>query len=115
MKLPPRMEMSLRRALRTGAADYTRANRVSVPLESLIGAAPVQATIYELERLRCNLCGKIFTAEPPEACQKNKHDETVGSIIALLKYGGVSLQPIGEAARRVRHTPCGFNSVGHCQ
>ncbi|MFW6152031.1 MAG: IS66 family transposase [Verrucomicrobiota bacterium] len=99
---------------RNGAADYPGAERVTVPHESLkrgapctecpkgkvyplktpamvlciVGTAPVQATVYELEKLRCNLCGAVFTAKPPEACGKNKYDETVGSIIALLKYGG---------------------------
>jgi len=50
--------------------------------------APVHATIYENEKLRCNLCGKIFTSELPDTVKNNKYDETVGSIIALLKYGG---------------------------
>jgi len=99
---------------RNGAADYPGAKRITVSHENLkrgdrcpecpkgkvypfkppsmvlclTGAAPVQATVFELERFRCNLCGTLFTAEAPEACRKNKHDETVGSIIALLKYGG---------------------------
>jgi len=30
------------------------------------GMAPLVATRYELERLRCNLCGKVFTAQAPE-------------------------------------------------
>jgi hypothetical protein len=47
----------------------------------------VHATVYELERLRCNLCGKVFTAEYPEGCSDTKYDETAGSIIAVLKYG----------------------------
>jgi hypothetical protein len=31
------------------------------------GMAPLAATRYELERLRCNLCGEVFTAEAPRA------------------------------------------------
>jgi hypothetical protein len=27
------------------------------------GQAPIEATVYELERLRCNLCGDLFEAE----------------------------------------------------
>jgi len=50
--------------------------------------APVHATIYENEKFRCNLCGEIFTAELSDTVNDNKYDETVGSIIALLKYGG---------------------------
>ncbi len=53
----------------------------------IAGKAPLQATVYERERLRCNLCGETFTAEPPEGCGDEKYDETAGSIIAVLKYG----------------------------
>jgi hypothetical protein len=42
--------------------------------------------VYELEKLRCNLCGKVFTAQVPEA-GKDKYDETAGAMVALLKYG----------------------------
>ncbi len=52
-----------------------------------VGQAPIQGTIYELERLRCNLCGEMFTAEAPEGVGDGKHDESVPSMIALLKYG----------------------------
>lgn len=52
------------------------------------GAPPVQATKYELERLRCNLCGQTYTAEPPKGVGKEKYDESVASILGLLIYGG---------------------------
>jgi len=32
----------------------------------LKGQPPIDATIYELEKLRCNLCGEVFTAAAPE-------------------------------------------------
>jgi transposase len=32
----------------------------------LIGRAPIEATVYELEKLRCNLCGEVFTAKVPD-------------------------------------------------
>jgi len=51
------------------------------------GQAPIDATIYELERLRCNLCGKVFTAEAPEGVGEQKYDATAASMIALLRYG----------------------------
>ena len=54
----------------------------------LVGRSPVQATVYELQRLRCSPCGKLFCAELPEGCGDEKYDRSVGSIIALLKYGG---------------------------
>ncbi len=53
----------------------------------IVGQAPIQATVYELERLRCNLCGQVFTAEAPEGVGADKYDETVGSMVAQLKYG----------------------------
>src|ERR1035441_8413696 len=53
----------------------------------IVGQAPIQATVYNLERLRCNLCGQVFTAEPPEGVGADKYDETVGSMVAQRKYG----------------------------
>ena len=53
----------------------------------VVGKAPVQATVYELQKLRCNLCGQVFTAELPEEAGTKKYDETAGAMIALLKYG----------------------------
>jgi len=48
---------------------------------------PIKATIYELQRLRCGLCGETFTAERPEGVGEAKYDESVVALIALLKYG----------------------------
>jgi transposase len=55
----------------------------------IVGKAPLEATVYELEKLRCNLCGEVFTAECPEkrAGEGEKYEETASSMIALLKYG----------------------------
>jgi len=36
-------------------------------LVRMVGQAPLAATIYELQRLRCNACGQIFTAQEPES------------------------------------------------
>jgi hypothetical protein len=98
---------------RNGADDYPGAQRIVVPHESLqpddnclecqdgtvyelprpatliriVGQAPVQAAIYELQRLRCKLCGAVFTAQVPEGVGPDKYDVTVASIIGLLKYG----------------------------
>jgi transposase len=57
------------------------------PLVRIIGQAPLAATVYELERLRCNACGQIFTAEEPAEVGPDKYDETTGAMIAQLKYG----------------------------
>ena len=32
----------------------------------IVGQAPLQATVYELQKLRCHLCGKLFTAPEPD-------------------------------------------------
>jgi transposase len=98
---------------RHGAEAYDGAEKIVVPHESLksgdrcpdcqkgkvyevaqpavlvrvVGQAPVQAKVYELQKLRCNLCGKVFTAEAPEGVGTEKYDATSASMIALLKYG----------------------------
>jgi len=98
---------------RNGAADYTAASKVAIshaelqsgdlcpgcekgkvyvqrdpkPLVRIIGQAPLAATVYELERLRCNGCGQVFTAQEPEEVGPEKYDETTAAIIAQLKYG----------------------------
>ena len=51
------------------------------------GQPPLAAAVYALEKLRCNLCGNVYTAAaPPEAGEK-KYDETAVSMIAVLRYG----------------------------
>ena len=98
---------------RNGADAYTKAERVKVPIQDLkagepcrecpngrlypvkkagtlvrfVGMAPLAAKIYELEKLRCNLCGEVFTAQPPNNVGSDKYDETAGAMIAMLKYG----------------------------
>jgi transposase len=56
-------------------------------LVRLVGQAPIAATVYELEKLRCNLCGEVFTAAAPAGVGAEKYDPTAASMIALLKYG----------------------------
>ncbi len=55
-------------------------------LVRIVGQAPLAATVYELERLRCNACGQVFTAEEPEGVGPEKYDETASAMIAQLKY-----------------------------
>jgi len=61
--------------------------REPATLVRLMGQAPVGGTVYELERLRCHLCGDVFTAEPPEGVGQQKYDATAVSIMAVLRYG----------------------------
>jgi transposase len=51
------------------------------------GIAPLNATRYELERLRCSLCGALFIADAPPAVGDTKYDESAAAMIALLRYG----------------------------
>jgi transposase len=97
---------------RNSADAYPGAQRIELSLESLepgdpcpecqqglvyekspavviriTGQAPLHATRYEQQRLRCNLCGKTFTAPLPETAGDQKYDAKSASMIALLKYG----------------------------
>jgi len=56
-------------------------------LVRVTGQAPLAATIYSLERLRCGACGQVFTAQEPEGVGKDKYDESAAAMIAQLKYG----------------------------
>jgi transposase len=98
---------------RHGAGAYTGARRIDVPHAQLhhgdrcphctngklyvqrepgllirfVGQAPIAATVYALEKLRCHLCGELFTADPPPGVGADKYDATAGAMIAVLKYG----------------------------
>jgi len=100
---------------RNGAEDYPRAPRIAVAHSTLqhgdpcpepgctgrvyvqrqepallvrvTGVAPLQAQVYALERLRCGLCGTVFSAAPPAGVGAQKYDESAAAMIALLKYG----------------------------
>ena len=98
---------------RNGADAYTAAEKIEVPhatlapgdpcpqcpngtvydmrrpgaVVRLVGQAPVGAKVYYLQKLRCGLCGVVFTADLPVDAGEAKYDATVGSMIALLKYG----------------------------
>ena len=97
---------------RNGADAYHGAERVDVPHASLkagdpcpacargtvydkapgvlvriTGQPPLAATVYHLQKLRCHLCGQVFTATAPAAAGNGKYDATAGGMVALLKYG----------------------------
>lgn len=98
---------------RNGADDFPKARRVPVALEGnasgepcphcpngkvypikdpspllrITGVAPIQASIYELERRRCNLCGQVFTAPAPAGVGGAKYDASVAALLGLLRYG----------------------------
>ncbi len=98
---------------RNGASDFTGAQKITIAHDSLkhkdpcplcpkgkvyiykkpktliriTGTSPLTASVYELETLRCNLCGEIFTANAPPDVGEEKYDASAGAMIALLKYG----------------------------
>jgi hypothetical protein len=49
--------------------------------------APLSASVYSCDRLRCNLCGEVFTAPAPEGVGSDKYDATATGMVGLLKYG----------------------------
>jgi transposase len=110
-KKPPKKKPGRRG--RNGAGDYPGAAKIPVSHQQLssgdscpecgegrlykqkkpgiithfLGQPFIQAAVYELEKLRCSLCGKVYTAEAPEEAGTQKYDESVGSMISLLHYG----------------------------
>jgi len=97
---------------RNGAGDYTGARRIPVYLESMkaadrcpcgmgnlydidaspliriVGQAPIHADIYSLQKLRCNICGDIFTAEAPEGVGTEKYRSFRGRLFRDGTTGG---------------------------
>jgi hypothetical protein len=98
---------------RNAAADYTGAEQIKVDHATLkpkdncpdclkgilyemkvpkvvvriTGKAPIGAKVYQMQKLRCNLCGEIFIADTPAGIGEEKYDAASGAMIALLKYG----------------------------
>jgi transposase len=98
---------------RNAAADYTAAEQIKVDHATLkpkdncpdclkgilygmkvpkvvvriTGKAPIGAKVYQMQKLRCNLCGEIFIADTPADIGEEKYDAASGAMIALLKYG----------------------------
>jgi transposase len=68
----------------------------------VVADAPLKATVYELLRLRCNLCGEIFTPELPPGTPESKYDESVAAMIAFLRYGcGMPLHRLGKIQKNL--------------
>jgi transposase len=99
---------------RTAAAGYPGAKRVKVPHPQLHPGDPCPdcqqgklyllkwpaqivritaqslfaATCFELEKLRCKLCGKTFTAPAPPEAGLEKYDPNVGPTLGYYRFGG---------------------------
>lgn len=53
----------------------------------IVGQPWLQVNIYQPERLRCSLCGRVFTALlPKEIAVGSRADTTAKAIVSLLKY-----------------------------
>ncbi len=48
---------------------------------------PVAATIHEMEQLRCDTCGKVFTAPTPPEAGGEKYDPSVEVMVGVMRYG----------------------------
>ena len=98
---------------RNGARNYTGAKKIHVAHPSLQGGdacphckkgkvyemaepgrlvrihgqAPLGATVYELQKLRCNLCGTIFTAPAPPEVGSYKYDPELVAMNHLQQTG----------------------------
>lgn len=53
----------------------------------ITGMPPIQATVYNMQNLRCNLCLEQYPAPAPPGVGEEKYDSSVASMLALLKYG----------------------------
>ena len=124
---------------RNGADAYRGAERIEVPHPSLTagdpcpvcgegivyekapgvlvritGQAPLTATIYQLQKLRCHLCGEVFTAaapaeagEPQVRCHGRQHDR------ALEIWEWLTIQPPRWPAGASGDSSAGLDPVGH--
>jgi transposase len=71
-------------------------------LVRVVGQAPLAATVYSLERLRCGACGQVFTAKEPDGVGPEKYDETASAMIAQLEYGsGTPFYRLGQLERHL--------------
>src|SRR5262249_30817523 len=62
-------------------------DKVPGVLVRITGQPPLAAVIYHVQKLRCHLCGQVFTAPAPAEAGNGKYAATAGSMIGLLKYG----------------------------
>jgi hypothetical protein len=98
---------------RRAAATYWGAKKVTVPHEQLkagdacpgctagklydterpavllhLHAQPIIAgTLFELEKVRCALCGKLFSATAPPEAGQEKYNVNVAPTLAVMRYG----------------------------
>lgn len=97
---------------KNGQAQYESAEKIAVPHPTLkakdpcpscilgrlypyglaavlriFGQAPLQAKVFELERLRCARCQEVFTAPLPKEAGPSRHHSTANAMVGCLNYG----------------------------
>jgi transposase len=80
--------------------------KVPKRLVRIVGMAPLMATVYECERLRCNACGEVFSAPAPQGIGDKKYDETATAAVGMLRYNvGLPLNQV-EKLQEGYGLPC---------
>ncbi|MGH8143720.1 MAG: IS66 family transposase [Steroidobacteraceae bacterium] len=114
---------------RNGAAAYSGAAHIHVPhtglaggdgcpgchhgkvyplsppavLVRITGMAPLGARVYACDRLRCNLCGEVYSAAVPPGVGSEKYDASATGMVGLLRYGtGLPFNRIEQLQRAMR-------------
>jgi transposase len=77
-------------------------------LVRVVGQAPLAATVYSLERLRCGACGQVFTAQEPEGVGPEKYRDGCATQV----WQRSSFQPTRTTGSPSRHSVAGDDPVG---
>ena len=83
-------------------------------LVRLVGQAPLEATVYRLQSLRCNLCGEVFTAEAPPGVGTEKYDATAASACLPWKRGVSQLTLLLSVLRVPARRKCSAKLFFRC-
>ena len=69
------------------AQGAVRAQKTKAIVLRIEASPPIAATGYQMERLRCDACGAVFTAPVPAAAGQEKYAPSVGVTVAMFRYG----------------------------
>ena len=100
------------------SASRAKSTRSASPgvLIRLRGQPPISGTVYELEKLRCNLCGELFTADPPPGVgsgEVRSHDGRDDRALEVRQRD--ALPPARTAASGSPDSAAGLDPVGDCR
>ncbi len=72
-------------------------------LVRITGVAPLGARVYACDRLRCNLCGEVYTAAAPPGVGSEKYDASATAMVGMLRYGtGLPFNRIEQLQKAMR-------------